>query len=67
MQGIGSWGFESGVGRGVVGVMAIPKAVHEALLREYLAAAALPLGIDDLRALDHAFPPPLRKKPLAMS
>jgi diketogulonate reductase-like aldo/keto reductase len=49
------------------GVMAIPKAVHEAHLRENLAAAELRLTTDDLSAIDHAFPPPRRKTPLAMT
>ncbi|TXH52768.1 MAG: aldo/keto reductase [Burkholderiaceae bacterium] len=48
------------------GVMAIPKAVREAHLRENFAAAALALVDDDLAALDAAFPPPRRKPPLAM-
>ncbi len=48
------------------GVMAIPKAVREAHLRENFAAAALVLGDDDMAALDALFPPPRRKPPLAM-
>ncbi len=48
------------------GVMAIPKAVREAHLRENFAAAALRLSDDDTAALDTAFPPPRRKPPLAM-
>jgi diketogulonate reductase-like aldo/keto reductase len=48
------------------GVMAIPKAVREAHLRENLAAAGLKLGPADLAALDKLFPPPQRKTPLAM-
>ncbi len=48
------------------GVMAIPKAVSEAHLRENLAASALTLTPADLAELDAAFPPPKRKVPLAM-
>ncbi len=48
------------------GVMAIPKAVREAHLRETFAAAALHLSDDDIAALDTVFPPPRRKPPLAM-
>ena len=48
------------------GVIAIPKAVREAHLRENLAAADLKLGAADLAALDRLFPPPQRKTSLAM-
>ncbi len=48
------------------GVVAIPKAVHEAHQRENLAAADLALSADDLAELDRVFPPPARKGPLAM-
>jgi diketogulonate reductase-like aldo/keto reductase len=48
------------------GVMAIPKAVSEAHLRENLAASALTLTAGDLAQLDAAFPPPKRSVPLAM-
>lgn len=48
------------------GVIAIPKAVREAHLRENLAAADLALGPDDLAALDRLFPPPRRKTALTM-
>ena len=48
------------------GVVAIPKAVREAHLRENLAAAAIALGPDDLAQLQRAFPAPRRKQPLAM-
>jgi diketogulonate reductase-like aldo/keto reductase len=49
------------------GVMAIPKAVREAHLRENLAAADLQLTRDDLIAIDARFAPPRRRTPLAMS
>jgi diketogulonate reductase-like aldo/keto reductase len=49
------------------GVMAIPKAVREAHLRENWGAAALSLDAQDLAALDRDFPPPRRKVPLAMT
>jgi diketogulonate reductase-like aldo/keto reductase len=48
------------------GVMAIPKAVREAHLRENLAAAELQLDAATLRALDALFPLPRRHTPLAM-
>lgn len=48
------------------GVMAIPKAVREAHLRENLAAAELELDADTVRAIDERFPPPRRRTPLAM-
>jgi diketogulonate reductase-like aldo/keto reductase len=48
------------------GVMAIPKAVREAHLRENLAAADLVLSDVELAELDRRFPPPRRKTPLAM-
>lgn len=48
------------------GVVAIPKAVREAHLRENLAAAALQLSADDLAEIDRLHPPPRRKKPLSM-
>lgn len=49
------------------GVMAIPKAVREAHLRENLVAAELQLTTEEVRALDERFPPPRRRTPLAMS
>ena len=48
------------------GVMAIPKAVREAHLRENLAAARLVLSAQDIEALDRHFAPPRRKTALAM-
>ena len=48
------------------GVVAIPKAVREAHLRENLAAAELQLGAEDLAEIDRLHPPPRRKRPLAM-
>jgi diketogulonate reductase-like aldo/keto reductase len=49
------------------GVIAIPKAVREAHLRENFAAASLRLTADDHAQIDRAFPPPRRKQRLAMS
>jgi diketogulonate reductase-like aldo/keto reductase len=48
------------------GVIAIPKAVEAAHLRDNAAAAALALTEDDLALLDAAFPPPHRKQGLQM-
>jgi len=49
------------------GVIAIPKAVNAAHLRENLAAGALELDAAALQALDAAFPPPRRKQGLAIN
>jgi len=49
------------------GVIAIPKAVREAHLRENLAAASARLEADTRVALDALFPPPRRAHPLAIS
>jgi diketogulonate reductase-like aldo/keto reductase len=49
------------------GVIAIPKAVREAHLRENIGAAQLALSAEDLAAIDRAFPPPQRKRRLAMT
>lgn len=48
------------------GVVAIPKAVREAHLRDNLAAAELRLSAEDLAEIDRLHPPPQGKKPLAM-
>ncbi|MFT3953626.1 MAG: aldo/keto reductase [Piscinibacter sp.] len=48
------------------GVMAIPKAVREAHLRENFAAASLQLTAADLAEIDARFPPPKRRGSLAM-
>ena len=48
------------------GVIAIPKAVEAAHLRDNAAAAALVLSEDDLALLDAAFPPPQGKQGLQM-
>jgi len=48
-------------------VIAIPKAVQAAHLRDNLAAASLELSAAELAQIDAAFPPPARKRPLAMS
>ena len=48
------------------GVMAIPKAVRAAHLRENLAAAELVLDAAVLHELDALFPPPAARGPLAM-
>jgi diketogulonate reductase-like aldo/keto reductase len=48
------------------GVIAIPKASDPAHVRQNAAARDLKLAPDDLAALDAAFPPPKRKRPLAM-
>lgn len=48
-------------------VIAIPKAVREEHLRENLAAAAIELTAEELAEIDRAFPPPNRKRRLAMA
>lgn len=48
-------------------VIVIPKAGREQHLRENLAAADLVLPADDLAAVDARFPPPKRKRRLAMT
>ena len=48
------------------GVVSIPKAVRPAHLRENAAAGAMRLAAEELAALDAAFPPPRRKRALAM-
>jgi diketogulonate reductase-like aldo/keto reductase len=47
-------------------VIAIPKAAREEHVRQNRAALDLALDADDLSALDAAFPPSKRKKPLEM-
>jgi diketogulonate reductase-like aldo/keto reductase len=48
------------------GVVSIPKAAKLAHVRENAAAREIVLSADDIAALDEAFPPPRRKRPLAM-
>ncbi|MBY0336939.1 MAG: aldo/keto reductase [Acetobacteraceae bacterium] len=48
------------------GVIAIPKASQDAHVRENAAARKLRLTEQDLAELDAAFPPPRRKRPLAI-
>lgn len=48
------------------GVLAIPKAVREAHLRDNLAAAELELSDTELAAIEKMFPAPRRKTALAM-
>lgn len=48
------------------GVVSIPKAATLAHLRENATVREISLTAEDLAALDAAFPPPQRKKPLAM-
>jgi diketogulonate reductase-like aldo/keto reductase len=48
------------------GVVAIPKATDPAHVRENAKAREIVLTAEDRRALDAAFPPPKRKRPLAM-
>jgi diketogulonate reductase-like aldo/keto reductase len=49
------------------GVIAIPKAVRAAHLRENLAAASIELDAEALQAIDAASPPPDAATPLAMN
>ena len=48
------------------GVISIPKAADPVHVRENAAAALLKLSEEDHVALDTAFPPPQRKRPLAI-
>jgi diketogulonate reductase-like aldo/keto reductase len=48
------------------GVIAIPKAGSEAHVRDNRGALDIRLSKEDLAALDRAFPPPARKRPLEM-
>jgi diketogulonate reductase-like aldo/keto reductase len=48
------------------GVVSIPKAAKLPHVRENAAAREIKLSADDLAELDAAFPPPRRKRPLAM-
>ncbi|HEX8310578.1 MAG TPA: aldo/keto reductase [Chthoniobacteraceae bacterium] len=48
------------------GVIAIPKASNLDHLRENAAAASIKLTVDDLAAIDAAFAPPDKKRPLEM-
>ena len=48
------------------GVVAIPKAGDEAHVRANAAALKVRLEVEDLRAIDGAFPPPTTKRPLAL-
>jgi diketogulonate reductase-like aldo/keto reductase len=48
-------------------VIAIPKAVREEHLRDNLAATNVQLSVADCEALNRVFPPPRRKRPLAMT
>jgi diketogulonate reductase-like aldo/keto reductase len=48
------------------GVISIPKAATEAHVRENARAGGIALTEQDLGELDAAFPPPRRKRPLAM-
>jgi diketogulonate reductase-like aldo/keto reductase len=48
------------------GVVAIPKAGSVAHVRENRTALDLKLDVDALKALDAAFPPPTKARPLEM-
>jgi diketogulonate reductase-like aldo/keto reductase len=48
------------------GVVSIPKAAKLAHVRENAAAWEISLSVEDIAELDAAFPPPRRKRPLAM-
>jgi diketogulonate reductase-like aldo/keto reductase len=49
------------------GVIAIPKTTHADRMRENASAADLLLDAGDMAALDRGFPPPRRKRSLAMT
>ncbi|MFO1324203.1 MAG: aldo/keto reductase [Burkholderiales bacterium] len=48
------------------GVIAIPQSSNAAHVAEFRAAAEVPLPADALAAIDRAFPPPKKARPLAM-
>jgi diketogulonate reductase-like aldo/keto reductase len=48
-------------------VIAIPKAAQPTHLRDNLLAASIALSAAELAQIDAAFPPPARKRPLAMN
>lgn len=48
------------------GILAIPKAVEPDHIRQNRAALGIDFSRADLAELDRAFPPPMRKEPLAM-
>jgi diketogulonate reductase-like aldo/keto reductase len=48
-------------------VIAIPKSSHEKRVLENAAAANLVLDDEDLAGLDAIFPPPRKKRPLAIT
>jgi diketogulonate reductase-like aldo/keto reductase len=48
------------------GIVSIPKATAAGHVRDNVAALELVLSEDDVATLDGAFPPPRRKRPLAM-
>jgi len=52
--------------RGPGGVISIPKAADPEHVRQNAAARDVALTAEDLATLDAAFPPPRRKRPLAM-
>jgi diketogulonate reductase-like aldo/keto reductase len=49
------------------GMIAIPKSSHEKRMLENAVAADLVLDAEDLAALDKIFPPPRKKRPLAIT
>ena len=49
------------------GMIAIPMSASESHLRENFAAASVDLTAEDLAQVDAQFPPPQRKRPLAMT
>ena len=49
------------------GMISIPKSSHEKRVLENAAAADLILDAEDLAALDKLFPPPRKKRSLAMT
>ena len=49
------------------GVLAIPKTARPERVADIATARDVALDAEDLMTLDHAFPPPRRKQPLAMT
>jgi diketogulonate reductase-like aldo/keto reductase len=47
--------------------MAIPKTARAERVRGFAQALHVKLDVEDMKAIDRAFPPPRRKEPLAIT